>query len=162
MEVQAQAAAVIRKNGKKLKLVVVKGGQVIELEAPDISTPAKWCAYYGVTPKRGVAILFKALDENFEASHGMLYTPGSEPAAPDWDGGERECGRGLHFSPTPGHALEFAPEAKRFVACPVKLTSIVVHPDGTYPQKIKAPGVCGPVVEVDRLGNVIMAEGDAA
>jgi hypothetical protein len=155
MEIRAQAAAVIRKNGKKLKPVVVKGGQVIELEPPDISTPAKWCAYYGVTVKRGVATLFKALDSNFGASHGMTYTPGSEPTAPDWDGGVKECGGGLHFSPTPGHALEFALEAKRFVACPVKLTDIVIHPNGTYPQKIKAPGVCGPVVEVDRFGEPV-------
>jgi hypothetical protein len=155
MEVQAQAAAVIRTNGKKLKPVVVKGGQVIELEPPDISTPAKWCAYYGVTVKRGVATLYKALADDFSASHGMSYVPGSKPSAPDWDGGACECGGGLHFSPTPGHALEFAPEAKRFVACPVKLADIVVHPAGTYPQKIKAPGVCGPVVEVDRDGKPI-------
>jgi len=110
-----------------------------------------------VTVKRGVVTLFKVLDGNFGASHGMTYTPGSEPTASDWDDGVKECGGGLHFSPTPGHALEFAPKAKRFVACPVKLADIVVHPNGTYPQKIKAPGVCGPVVEVDRLGDPVKA-----
>jgi len=44
LEVGSQAAAVIRKNRNakyKIKPVIVKGGQVIELEPPDISTPAK-------------------------------------------------------------------------------------------------------------------------
>jgi hypothetical protein len=158
MVVQAQAAAVIRKNGKKLKPVVVRGGQVIEMEPPDISTPAKWCDYYGASVEDGVATLYKALEEDFTASHGMSYAPGSQPTAPDWDGGERECGGGLHFSPTPMHALEFNQDAKRFVGCPVNLADIVVHPDGAYPQKVKAPGCCGPCFEVDRDGKPVAAK----
>ena len=62
---------------------------------------------------------------------------------------------GLHFSPHPKMALDFNPTAKRFVACQVKLSDIAVHPDGSYPQKIKAKGCCGPVVEVDRNGKPV-------
>ena len=40
----------------------------------------------------------------------------------------------------------------RFVACPVRLADIVVHPNGIYPDKVKASGVCAPVYEVDQDG----------
>jgi hypothetical protein len=36
----------------------------------------------------------------------------------------------------------------RFVACPVRLEDIVFHPDGDYPDKVKAGAVCAPVYEV--------------
>ena len=38
------------------------------------------------------------------------------------------------------------------MACPVALKDIAVHPDGDYPQKVKARGCCAPVWEVDRNG----------
>jgi hypothetical protein len=158
LEVGPHSCAVIREikgAAHKIKPVIIEGGQVIELRAPDISTPEKWCEYHGVAVNDGVATLYKALDSDFGASSDFSYRPGTEPAAPDWDGGTRECGGGLHFSPTPGHALEFNPDAKRFVACPVRLAVIVVHPDGQFPQKVKAPRVCGPVIEVDRDGKPV-------
>jgi len=152
--VAATAAAVLRAWGtKKLKPVVVEGGRLVELAKPDISTAEKWCAYHGVTVEDDVATLYKALDDKFCAHYNHFpYTPGTEPQAPDWDGGAVECGGGLHFSPTPGHARGFFPEAKRYVACPVRLADIITSPDGMYPAKVKAPGVCGPVYEVDRHG----------
>lgn len=86
----------------------------------------------------------------------MNYTPGTSPTAPDWDGGEAECGGGLHFSPAPAMTLEFHSKAKKFVACPIKLKDIVVHPDGSYPHKIKAKGVTGgKCYEVDREGKTV-------
>ncbi|MFO0919463.1 MAG: hypothetical protein U0872_14280 [Planctomycetaceae bacterium] len=69
----------------------------------------------------------------------MSYTPGSVPVAPDWDGGEKECGGGLHFSPHPVMTEEFISDPKRFCACPVLLSDIAVHPDGYSPQKVKGP-----------------------
>jgi hypothetical protein len=41
------------------------------------------------------------------------------------------------------------------MACPVALKDIVVHPDGLYPDKIKAKGCCAPVWEVDSDGNKV-------
>jgi hypothetical protein len=136
--------------------VIVEGGQVIELAKPDLATGAKWCAYHGIEPDAdGVVVLFKAVDADFVSPRGMAYMPGSAPVAPDWDGGERECGGGLHFSPSPGHALAFVSDASRFVGCPVRVAEIVTHPDGQYPNKVKAPGCCGPVFEVDRDGEPV-------
>ncbi len=127
----------------------------------DQSTPRAWCEHYGVEIREfdGVecAILFKGLDENFTAKwREFKYLPGTTPACDDWDP-KVECGRGLHFSPSCGHTREFI-VASKWVACPVKLEDIVVHPDGTYPQKCKAPRLHAPCWEVDRDGEPVVAK----
>jgi hypothetical protein len=118
----------------------------------DLSTPAAWCEYYGVDrDSDGTVVLFKALDGEFRSNRGFYYVPGTTPSAPDWDGGEQECGGGLHFSPSPMHAVAFFTGATKFVGCRLKLDEIVVHPDGVYPEKVKAPR-CLEVFQVDRSG----------
>ena len=122
----------------------------------DLSDAASWCEYYGVeTDATGCALLFKALDDDFCANYNRFpYVPGTAPVAPDWDGGYKECGGGLHFSPSPMLALAFFPSAVRFCACRVALNEIVTHPDGVSPEKVKAPRVLE-VFEVDRHGKRI-------
>jgi len=44
---------------------------------------------------------------------------------------------------------EFHGGATKFLACPVVLSDIAVHPNGDYPQKVKARGCCGETYEVD-------------
>jgi hypothetical protein len=128
----------------------VSGGAVTE--TPVVTTAEEWCEYYGVEVEDGVATLYKAVDEDFNSYHGTAYRPGSEPAAPDWDGGEQECGGGLHFSPRPWLALTHGFGAVRFVACPVRFEDIVIHRGAIYPDKVKARRVCGPIYEVDQTG----------
>ena len=132
------------------------GGVIIKV--PTISTAAQWCDFYGVKVKSGIAVLYKALRDDYKSSHGFEYKPGSTPAAPDWDGGNVECGGGLHFSPSPAHALEFDPEATKFMACPVLLKEIKVHKNAAYPQKVKAPRVYKPCYEVDIHGKRIVKQ----
>ena len=43
----------------------------------------------------------------------------------------------------------------RFVACPVRLEDMVVHPNGDYPDKVKVSGVCAPVYEVHEDGTPV-------
>jgi len=119
------------------------------VRVPEIHTPEEWCEFYGAEIKDGLAILHKAVRKDFRSSHDFLYEPGTTPAAPDWDGGQAECGGGLHFCATPHHGLHFDPQATRFMACPVRLDEIVIHPSAQYPNKIKAPRVSGPIYEVD-------------
>ena len=108
---------------------------------------------------RDFELKFKAVGDDWcstnrtPAGKRISYKPGTKPKAPDWDGGGAECGGGLHFSPSPHHALEFNPEATRFVGCPVLVSEIVVHPNGVYPSKVKAPRVYGKCFEVDLDGN---------
>jgi len=139
------------------RAATVSGGRVTD--AVRFATPQEWCEYYGVEVNDGVAILFKAVDEDFNSYHGMPYRPGTEPSAPDWDGGEQECGGGLHFSPRPTFALPRPTDSMRFVACPVRLEDIVVFPQGDYPDQVKAPAVCAPVYEVDEDGRPVEPRG---
>jgi hypothetical protein len=142
----------------------INGGVILDLFVP--KSASEWCDFYGVEIRKGgrfskalagqdVAILFKALSEDFTSPHGVSYEPGTAPAASDWDGGSLECGCGLHFSPHPEMAREFHEDAERFVACPVLVSEIAIHPDGTFPQKVKAPRVCAPCWEVDRNGEAV-------
>jgi hypothetical protein len=143
-------AALVASQNDRSKITIP--GAVL-LEQPKIETAADWCDYYGVAVKRGMALLFKAVDDDystgFARSREVFYTPGSKPKAPDWDGGRAECGGGLHFSPSPSLGRDFNPDATRYVACPVKLSEIVVHKNPSYPNKVKAPRVAGAIYEVD-------------
>ena len=140
----ARCSALIHGTGAE-----VKGGRQICVR---FKTVQDWCDYYGVEIKNGVAILYKALNDDFTSPYGLSYAPGSQPVAPDWDGGQVECGGGLHFSPSPAMAMEFHASATKYVGCPVAVHECAVNPDGAYPQKVKAKRCCGPVFEVDRIG----------
>ena len=119
------------------------------------STPEEWCAYYGVSVTDGVALVYKGVLDTWRSPHGADYTPGTVPVALDWDGGRRECGAGLHFSPTPRMTHAFISEPAHYLACPIRLEDIAVHADGAYPEKIKARGCCAPVYEVDEDGEPV-------
>jgi len=151
--------AVIAKAASTVSVLIhgtrskVAGGKKTRV---NLKTGANWCSYYGVPVKAGVAVLYKAVRDDFKTGKfGFLYQPGTKPISPDWDGPARECGGGLHFSPSPRAALEFDSEATRFVACPVKVSEIVIHPNGSYPQKCKAPRVYQPCYEVNEDGDRI-------
>jgi hypothetical protein len=131
----------------------ITGGVVTNI--PRITTAGEWCEFYGVAVRDGVATLFKAVGADFRSHYGMSYEPGSQPQAPDWDGGAKECGGGLHFSPNPSLALQWAPRATRYVACPVRVEDIVVNASMIHSGKIKAKGVCAPVYEVDEEGEPV-------
>lgn len=127
----------------------IEGGRQVHLKR---STPAEWCAYYDVTVKDGVAILYKGVRDDYRSAAGFLYAPGTMPEAHDWNGAETECGGGLHFSPRPLSTREFDRKATRYIACPIALEDMVVYPDGVYPHKAKARRICAPCWEVDERG----------
>jgi hypothetical protein len=136
----------------------IEGGRQVVVRR---ETAQEWCDYYGVKVTDGVALLYKGVRTDFSSPHGADYTPGTIPVADDWDGGKRECGGGLHFSPTPRMTHEFIDNPAHYLACPVALADIAVHPDGTYPQKVKARGCAAPVYEVDEDGERIGPEPEA-
>ena len=130
---------------------VVLGGVVIRVKRP--TTAVEWCAFYGVPVNAdGHAVLYKAVRDDYRSGHGFLYAPGQVAEAPDWDGGQAECGGGLHFAPHPSLAVGFDAKATKFLACPVALEDMrPPTEDDEYPAKIKARR-CGPVYEVQRDG----------
>jgi hypothetical protein len=146
-KLSAKCSVLINGNGAK-----VSGGKQTQIR---IKTAKDWCDYYGVAVRRGIATLYKALNADFTSPQGFSYTPGTKPEAPDWDGGKQECGGGLHFSPSPAMARAFHAEAKKYAACPVRLSDIAIHPNGDYPEKCKAREVCGPIYEVNEDGDRI-------
>jgi hypothetical protein len=146
--VEASEHVSVIRHGPKTKAT---GGVVNEVPTR-LTTAQQWCGFYGVGVEGGVATLFKAVDDAYSSEYGTAYTPGSQPQADDWDEGERECGGGLHFSPTPALALQFSPRATRYVACPVRLEDIAINGREANAAKVKAKGVCAPVYEVDEQG----------
>ena len=154
--VEASRWASVLPGNTKYDKPTITGG--VLLERPVLDTAELWCEYHGVEIlEDGTAVLFKAVDDQFVSSRDFAYLPGTTPAAADWDGGRAECGAGLHFAPSAGVALSFKPDAARFVACPVLVSEIVVHPDGAYPNKVKAPRVAVPCWEVDRYGKPVVS-----
>jgi hypothetical protein len=149
VKVEAASGVAVMRHGAS----GMPGAGVAEAVPP--ATPQEWCAFYGVPVEDGIAVLYKAVDENYDSYHGTSYRPGSMPSAADWDGGEQECGGGLHFSPRPTFALAAPMDEMRFVACPVRLADIAFHHRGFYPAKVKASGVCAPVYEVSEDGTAI-------
>jgi hypothetical protein len=143
-QVRASKFVAVTRHGKKVKTT---GG--VRIKLPVIKTAKQWCDFYGVPIKAGVAVLFKVVRDDYKSGRGFLYQPGTTPEAPDWDGGKLECGGGLHFSPTPVHAQAFDEQGKKFIACPVLVKEIKVHPNPVYPAKVKAPRVYRPCYEVD-------------
>ncbi len=130
----------------------VKGGVLIDHTAK-FDTPAEWCDYHGLKVSRaGVATVYKAVNDQWTTDRGFDYSPGSKPSAPDWRDDDG-CGGGLHFSPTPHHALAYYPDATRFVAVGVKVADLRPIPGGTA--KCKAPRVVRAAVAVDIDGNKV-------
>ena len=137
-------------------IAVVIGGTVIRVRKP--TTSIEWCAFYGVPTNGhdGVVILYKAVRDDYRSARGGHYAPGTTYEAEDWDGGQVECGAGLHLSPHPAMAQDFDGDATRFVACPVALEDIrPPRNDDRYPAKVKARRICGPISEVDRDGKPV-------
>jgi hypothetical protein len=131
--------------------VTFSGGVVIDMTAIDESDPQTWCDLHGVTVKRGVASLFKALDADLRAGHAYTkteYAVGKRVTAADWrDDGE--CGGGLHLGPTTSHATDYRSDATRWVRVEVKVADLRPIVGGTAKCKVKS---CKVVAEVDRWG----------
>jgi hypothetical protein len=134
----------------------IAGGVVIEI--PKLDTAKKWLDYYGVPVERGIAILFKAVDDSWGANHnGFKYEPGTTPEAPDWKP-TAECGNGLHFCARPIVAKDkYHRDATRFVGCPVRVSELVVIDES----KVKAPRIVKPCFEVDQHGDPVAVEAAA-
>ena len=119
-------------------------------------TGADWLNYYGVRAKKGIAVLYKAVHYDYSSNHdrSFKYIPGTKPEASKID--NSECSEGLHFCPHPALCKEFINGDKiRYIACPVQVSEIMIHPNGLYPSKCKAKRVCAPCWEVDEDGNKI-------
>ena len=116
----------------------ISGGVLIDLTALDLTDPQAWCDYHGVSVTDGIATLHKAVGDTWSTDRGTDYSPGALPSCDDWTD-NNECGGGLHFSPHPWQALDYYPNATRYVAVGVAVADLRPILDGT--PKCKAPRV---------------------
>jgi hypothetical protein len=126
-------------------------------QVPLITTAEEFCDFFGVEVVDGIATLYKGVDAEGFTSYSrqakIAYLPGLTPTAPDFRP-TPDCGHGLHFCGRPMLTLRYNESATRFMACPVRLDAIVVIDPGTEGvDKVKAPGCCAPIYEVDIDGN---------
>jgi hypothetical protein len=88
-----------------------------------LDDPRTWCQMFHVAVDDGIATVFKAVDTfwttAWAARQGIFYTPGTCPAAPDWQ--DADTGGGLHFSPTAFQARQVVRSCTHVVACGVRL-----------------------------------------
>ena len=153
--VRASKYVAVHRHGDTPK---VNGGVLIQV--PACGDLAEFCEYYGIEVKRGKAILYKLVDDDFKSGHGTVYKPGKGASCDDWDA-RPQCGNGLHFSPRPIMARKYS-NGSRFVACEVKVADAVVITQGQPPpDKIKAPA-CKVLYECDVDGTQLAAERLAA
>jgi hypothetical protein len=108
-----------------------------------------------VKVSKGVATVYKAVNDQWTTDRGTDYTPGQMPTAPDFKPTDA-CGNGLHFGPTPHHALAYHHEATRFLAAKVAIADLIPI-TGNSTAKCKAPGVVKPLVEVTVDGKKVKA-----
>lgn len=113
---------------------------------------AAWCEYHGVTVKRGIATVYKAVNDKWTTDRGTDYSPGSKPSCDDFKDTDA-CGNGLHFGPTPVHALAYNGDATKFIAVGVRVSELRPINFGT--PKCKAPRVVRACVEVDINGKPV-------
>jgi hypothetical protein len=107
----------------------ITGGVVIDITDPDLSDAETWCDYHGVVVAEGRALVYKAVDDELASGRGFTYPLGESVACDDWRNDD-QCGRGLHFSPTPNLARSYFTAATRFLACWVALADLAPI-DGT-------------------------------
>ena len=129
-----------------------------------LATAQDWCEYYGARIEDGNAIVYKAVGADYKSRHGVTYEPGTMPTDPAWDGKGREFakGGGLDFSPTPRHTHKFVTSPAHYLECRIALDEMVVHFEGSYPEKCCAPRVVAPLVEVDVDGVPVAVTEEAA
>ncbi len=123
---------------KKSSMSKIKGGNIIG----DKIIPARqWLEKCGVEVKRGYAILFKSVEQDFTTKNKISFKPRTKHEAPDWNPNfKEECGAGIHYCPTVEQCKRFRDKGV-YVACRVKVSDMADLPAfAVYPDKIRAKG----------------------
>ena len=132
--------------------VDVSGGVILDHSNIKDMDGAAWCDYHGVKVTRGIATLYKAVNDKWTTERGTDYSPGKKPSCDDFEDTD-SCGNGLHFGPTPRHARTYFEQATKFVAVGVKVSEL--RPITGDTAKCKAPKVVRACVEVNIDGEAV-------
>ena len=103
---------------KSVDATITGTGHVIDMTAIDLSKREDWTKYTGaLVDEDGQIHLYKAVDDNLESAYSkdkFAYTVGSI-VEPEWWEDNNFCGNGIHLCPSPQHARDHFPDAKRFL-----------------------------------------------
>jgi hypothetical protein len=130
--------------------VKLDGGVLIDLTKLDLYNLGDFIDYHGVKTDGDELIVYKAVDENWQAGHGYRttdYLVGTTVEAPDWQA-TKECGNGLHFGSTPAVAAAYGGRT-HLLECRIQKADTVALGD-----KLKAKS-CRVIREVDIHGEAI-------
>ena len=139
------------------------GGNVVDLTTANLQDGGEWADHHAIdildpdeTPLHTtVAVLFKAVRDDLRSSHEFAYPIGETVVCPDW-ADTNECGRGLHFSPSPAEAHDYDTEATRYLECHVPIDQLRPLTGGGS-AKCKASRALV-LREVDRYGDPVTAQ----
>ena len=109
-------------------------------DAAGVPTPEEWCAYYGVELRTAWRRSTRPW-RTTSTYHGGSYRARHRAARRRLGRGRAGVRRRAAPLPLPTLALPHPDDGMRFVACPVRLEDIAVHPNGDYRDKVKARGV---------------------
>jgi hypothetical protein len=132
--------------------VSLTGGVILDHTKVNDFTAQEWCDYHGVEVKEGIATLYKAVNDAWTTDRGTDYSPGRLPSCDDFTDTDT-CGGGLHFGPTPVHALAYFGRATKFLAVGVNVSEL--RPITGCTAKAKAPRVVRACVQVDINGREV-------
>ncbi|VEI03677.1 Uncharacterised protein [Acidipropionibacterium jensenii] len=112
-----------------------------------LKDPTTWCQMFHVAIDGGIATVYKAVDTFWTTAWAVrqkiFYTPGTCPAAPDWQ--DADTGGGLHFSPTAFQARQVVRSCTHVVSCGVRVDELRPLTDDVC----KAPRVVRACQKVD-------------
>ena len=97
---------------------------------------------YDVQQADGKLILYKSVRDDYTDFYSgtVKYEPGTVVECRDWDPSpDRECGSGLHLSPSIEHCKRF--RAGKYMRCEVAIADILVHKRPQYPYKVRCKRV---------------------
>jgi hypothetical protein len=102
-------------------------------------------------PENGPIVLYKSVQDDFTDFHTGKIKYDGIVECPDWDPNpDRECGGGLHLSPTPGFALDY--NTGKLLRCEVMPEDISVYPYNITKVRCRKVKVIGPC---DRKGSLL-------
>jgi hypothetical protein len=130
--------------------VKLDGGVLIDLTKLDLYNLDDFIDYHGVKTDGDELIVYKAVDENWQAGHGYRttdYLVGTTVEAPDWQA-TKACGNGLHFCSTPSVAAAYGGRTHLLECRIPKADTVALH------DKLKAKS-CRVIREVSIHGEAI-------
>jgi hypothetical protein len=132
---------IIFQDCPKIKFKKDKTVHVIETKTITNMTLDKFIIQHGLKEEDKSIILYKIVNNDYSDFYTgkVKYKVGEEVACNDWSNKDRECGGGLHLSPTPEFAMKY--HQGKVLKCKVKIKDIKVYSKCSFADKVRCKKV---------------------